>query len=94
MAARRASLASARDLRSSASMACLEPESLASGALHSGQRFAKPGPYALGDRLPDRPFPDILDIAQNVVEHAVRLCARRRPIFGVEGEARGAIHGR
>ena len=40
---RRASLASARLRRSSASMEVLESELAASGSLHSGQRLAKPG---------------------------------------------------
>lgn len=40
---RRASLASARLRRSSASMVVLVSAPVASGSLHSGQRFAKPG---------------------------------------------------
>jgi len=43
MACRLASLVSETFLRSSASMRRLEVESSASGALHSGQRLAKPG---------------------------------------------------
>ena len=44
MALRRASLASLSALRSSASMRCLGLElSVASAAVHSGQRLAKPG---------------------------------------------------
>ena len=43
MAARRASLASDRDLRSSALMGRLVPGSADSGSLQAGQRLAKPG---------------------------------------------------
>ena len=43
MACRRASFASLAVLRSSASMRCCAVGTVGSGALHSGQRLAKPG---------------------------------------------------
>lgn len=43
MARLRASFASVTDLRSSASIRCCVSLSVDSGALHSGQRLAKPG---------------------------------------------------
>ena len=51
------------------------------------RRRAKARPDLVGNRLPDGPLADGLDIAQHLVQHAVRLRAEGGPIGGIEGLA-------
>ncbi len=52
-----------------------------------GKIAAKPGAHLVWNRLPDRTFTDVLDVIENVVEHAVRLGPKGRPIGRVERRA-------
>jgi hypothetical protein len=47
----------------------------------------KPRAHAVGDRLPHRAFADILDVIENIVEHAMSLRASAGPIRRVETAA-------
>ena len=53
-----------------------------------GRRFGKiaaePGAHLIGNRLPDGTLADVLDVVEHVVQHAVRLAAKARPIFGIK----------
>src|SRR5579862_7865554 len=47
----------------------------------------EPSTHLVWDWLPDRTFPDIFDVIENIVEHAVRLGPEGRPIGRVERPA-------
>ena len=48
---------------------------------------AEPSPHRIWDRLPDRTFPDVFDVVENILQHAVRLGPEGRPIGRVERPA-------
>ena len=66
MARLRASFASFADLRSSASMRCCVSPSVASGVLHSGHRFAKPGLSGFSSNSSEQ-------IVQTLIGNAIHL---------------------
>ena len=53
-----------------------------------GKLVAEPRPYFVGNGLPDRTLADVFDVIDHVVEHAVRLGAKGRPVGRVERLAR------
>ncbi len=54
-----------------------------------GKIAMEPGAHLIGDRLPDRPLANVLDIVERIFEHLVGLIAKGRPILGVERLAAG-----
>lgn len=49
-----------------------------------GQGLAKAPAHRVGNRLPDRPLANALEIIQHIVEHAVALRPEPAPVDGVE----------
>ena len=51
-------------------------------------RAAEMPAHGVRHRCPDRPFPDVGDIVQHVVQHCVRLGARLRPVLRIQRSIR------
>src|ERR1039458_8007392 len=50
-----------------------------------GKIAAEPGAYFVWNRLPDATFADVFEVVEHIVQHAVRLVPKVRPIGRVEG---------